>query len=164
MAVVAEFEDRAASAAGLPQVIVADSRAALASLADVFYGHPSRQLKLIGITGTKGKTTTSYLIRSVLEAAGCASGLIGTIDYRVGSTVYPAPNTTPESLDLQRLLREMVDAGIGHCVMEVSSHALALGRTDHCVFDTAVFTNLAEDHLDFHKDRESYLQAKRLLF
>ncbi len=161
-AVVAEAGDAAASA--LPQIIVQDSRVALAHLAAAYYRHPSRQLALIGITGTKGKTTTSYLIRSILETAGCPSGLIGTIDYRVGNKVYPAPNTTPESVDVQRLLREMVDSGLGHCVMEVSSHALALGRVAQCMFAAAVFTNLAEDHLDFHRDRESYLQAKRLLF
>jgi UDP-N-acetylmuramyl tripeptide synthase len=116
-------------------------RAALARLATVFYGHPSERLKLIGITGTKGKTTTSYLVKSIIEAAGHRTGLIGTIDYRVGDKVYPAPNTTPESLDLQRLLAEMVAAQAGYCVMEVSSHALASGRTDGCVFETAVFTN-----------------------
>ena len=164
VAVVSEFEDRTASGAGLPQIIVEDSRAALALLAATYYGHPSRLLKLVGITGTKGKTTTSYLVRSILDAAGHASGLIGTIDYRVGTRIYAAPNTTPESLDLQRLFREMVDLGIGHCVMEVSSHALALGRTAHSVFETAVFTNLAQDHLDFHKDESSYFQAKLLLF
>jgi UDP-N-acetylmuramoyl-L-alanyl-D-glutamate--2,6-diaminopimelate ligase len=164
VAVVSEFEDRAASAAGVPQLIVEDSRAALAVLADTYYRHPSRLLKLVGITGTKGKTTTSFLIRSILDAAGLASGLIGTIDYRVGAKVYAAPNTTPESLDLQRLLREMVDGGITHCVMEVSSHALALGRTEHCLFESAVFTNLAEDHLDFHKDQASYFRAKLRLF
>jgi UDP-N-acetylmuramoyl-L-alanyl-D-glutamate--2,6-diaminopimelate ligase len=164
VAVVSEFEDRAALAAGVPQLIVEDSRAALALLANTYYGHPSGLLKLVGITGTKGKTTTSFLVRSILDAAGLQSGLIGTIDYRVGARVYSAPNTTPESLDLQRLLREMVDGGITHCVMEVSSHALALGRTDHCIFETAVFTNLAQDHLDFHKDLTSYFQAKLLLF
>ncbi|OGW36103.1 MAG: UDP-N-acetylmuramoyl-L-alanyl-D-glutamate--2,6-diaminopimelate ligase [Nitrospirae bacterium GWD2_57_9] len=163
-AVMAEFEDRSATAAGVPQIIVEDSRRALALAADLFYGGPSRRLKLVGLTGTKGKTTTGYLVKSIIEAAGHASGLIGTIEYRVGERVYPAPNTTPESLDLQKLLREMVDTGITHCVMEVSSHALALGRTDHCQFETAVFTNLAQDHLDFHKDRQAYFQAKLQLF
>jgi len=143
---------------------VPDSRAALARIAVSFFGNPSHKLKLIGITGTKGKTTTSYLVKSILEAAGHTTGLIGTIEYRVGSKVYPALNTTPESLDLQKLLAEMVDTGAGYCVMEVSSHALALGRTSGCRFETAVFTNLAQDHLDFHLDLKSYFQAKLLLF
>ena len=164
IAVVAE-ENRAGEGAGnLPVIPVVNSRAALAQIAAAFYGYPSRRLKLIGITGTKGKTTTSYLVRSIIEAAGHAAGLIGTIDYRVGNKVYPAPNTTPESLDLQRLLCEMADAHAGYCVMEVSSHALALGRTDGCVFETAAFTNLAQDHLDFHRDMDSYFRAKLLLF
>ena len=164
VAVVAEETAAPAVTGTAPVIAVPDSRAALAKLATVFYGDPSKRLKLIGITGTKGKTTTSYLVRSLLEADGHQTGLIGTIDYRIGSKVYPAPNTTPESLELQRLLAEMVDARVGYCVMEVSSHALALGRTDGCVFEAALFTNLAQDHLDFHKDRESYFQAKLQLF
>ena len=164
MAVIAEERNNVQAPSDVPLVIVNNSRRALALLSDVFYGHPSRHLKLIGITGTKGKTTTSYLVRSIIETAGHPTGLIGTIDYRIGDKIYPAPNTTPESLDLQRLLGEMVDAGAEYCVMEVSSHALALGRTEGCVFETAVFTNLAQDHLDFHKDMESYFQAKLLLF
>jgi UDP-N-acetylmuramoyl-L-alanyl-D-glutamate--2,6-diaminopimelate ligase len=163
IAVVAE-EDGGKGGEGVPVIRVPDSRAALARIAAAFYGHPSRRLKLVGITGTKGKTTTSYLVKSIIEAAGRTAGLIGTIDYRVGNRIYPAPNTTPESLDLQKLLAEMADARAGYCVMEVSSHALALGRTDGCVFETAVFTNLAQDHLDFHNDMESYFQAKLLLF
>jgi len=162
VAVIAEEQPDAAGAAAV--IVVPDSRAALARLATVFYNRPSERLKLIGITGTKGKTTTSYLVRSIIEAAGHRTGLIGTIDYRVGNKVYPAPNTTPESLDLQRFLAEMVDARVGYCVMEVSSHALALGRTDGCVFEAALFTNLAQDHLDFHQDMSSYFQAKLKLF
>jgi len=164
VAVIAEEQRAATAADAAPVICVPDSRAALARLATVFYGRPSERLKLIGITGTKGKTTTSYLVRSIIEAAGHRTGLIGTIDYRVGDKVYPAPNTTPESLDLQRLLAEMVGAHAGYCVMEVSSHALALGRTDGCVFEAALFTNLAQDHLDFHKDLGSYFQAKLRLF
>ncbi len=163
-AVVAEAGGVVAEAGDTPVIRIPDSRKMLAHIADVFYGHPSGKLKLIGITGTKGKTTTSYLVRSIIEAAGHQSGLIGTIDYRVGSAIYPAPNTTPESLELQQLLDAMTKTGSGYCVMEVSSHALALGRTDRCQFHTAVFTNLAQDHLDFHKDMESYFQAKQLLF
>lgn len=160
-AVVAE---RAENAGAVPVIIVEDSRRALARLAAVFYGHPSRRIKVIGITGTKGKTTTSYLVKSVIEAGRNRTGLIGTIDYRVGDKVYPAPNTTPESLDLQSLLAEMERAGTEYCVMEVSSHALALGRTDECVFEAAAFTNLAHDHLDFHGTADDYFQAKLLLF
>jgi UDP-N-acetylmuramoyl-L-alanyl-D-glutamate--2,6-diaminopimelate ligase len=164
IAVVAE-ENAGAEGLGNAQVVlVPDSRAALARIAAAYYGHPSQRLKLVGITGTKGKTTTSYLVRSIIEASGGSTGLIGTIDYRVGKKVYPAPNTTPGALDLQRLLAEMAHDGAGYCVMEVSSHALALGRIDGCVFETAVFTNLAQDHLDFHRDMESYFQAKLLLF
>ncbi len=147
-----------------PVILVPDSRVALARLAAAFYGHPSRRLKLIGITGTNGKTTTSYLVKSIIEAAGHVSGLIGTIDYRIGNRTYPAPNTTPESLDLQRLLSEMVERRAGYCVMEVSSHALALKRTEECVFEAAAFTNLTQDHLDFHGDMDSYFRAKLGLF
>jgi UDP-N-acetylmuramoyl-L-alanyl-D-glutamate--2,6-diaminopimelate ligase len=163
-AVVAEFEDRTAETAGTPQIIVEDTRTALALLADVFYGHPSNRLALIGVTGTNGKTTTTYLVKAVLEAAGHSAGLIGTIDYRVGDRVYSAPNTTPESLDLQRLLAEMVDIGATHCVMEVSSHAMELGRTVGCRFTTAAFTNFTQDHLDFHETMEAYFRAKLRLF
>lgn len=147
-----------------PVIQVADSRTALALFSAAFFGHPSRRLRLIGVTGTNGKTTTTYLIKSIIEAAGQKCGLIGTIDYRIGEKVYPAPNTTPESLDLQRLLREMEDAGAGCCAMEVSSHALALERTAGCEFAAAAFTNLTQDHLDFHRDMESYFKAKLRLF
>jgi UDP-N-acetylmuramoyl-L-alanyl-D-glutamate--2,6-diaminopimelate ligase len=143
---------------------VPDSRRALAQIAAAFYGHPSRKLELVGITGTNGKTTTTYLVKSIIEAAGSRAGLIGTIDYRIGERIYPAPNTTPESLDLQRLLAEMVGLGAKYCVMEVSSHALTLGRTEECSFAVAAFTNLTQDHLDFHRDMESYFRAKLLLF
>ncbi len=161
-AVVAEHETGAA--AGIQQFIVKDSRRALALLSDAFYGHPSKRLALIGITGTNGKTTTTYLVRSIIEAAGGLAGLIGTIDYRIGEKVYPAPNTTPESLDLQRLLAEMTDSGATHCVMEVSSHALELGRTAGCLFTVAAFTNLTQDHLDFHGTMDAYFRAKLRLF
>jgi UDP-N-acetylmuramoyl-L-alanyl-D-glutamate--2,6-diaminopimelate ligase len=164
VAVVGEEEGTAVPGAAAIMLPVPDSRKALAALAAKFFGYPSRRLALVGITGTNGKTTTSYLVKSVIEAAGSAAGLIGTIDYRIGSMVYPAPNTTPESLDLQRLFAEMAGQGIGHCVMEVSSHALALGRTDGCEFRVAAFTNLTQDHLDFHRTMEEYFQAKLLLF
>ncbi len=143
---------------------VPDSRKALAKLAAKFYGYPSTKLAVVGITGTKGKTTTSYLVRSIIEAAGRRTGLIGTIDYRIGDRVIPAPNTTPESIDLQKLLAAMVEQGESYCVMEVSSHALALGRTDECIFEAAAFTNLAPEHLDFHESLDGYFQAKLKLF
>ncbi|HUJ19654.1 MAG TPA: UDP-N-acetylmuramoyl-L-alanyl-D-glutamate--2,6-diaminopimelate ligase [Nitrospirota bacterium] len=164
VAVIAESRDQAASEAGVPQIIVEDSRAALALVADAFYKHPSGRLALVGVTGTNGKTTTTYLVKSIIEAAGHSCGLIGTIDYRVGDRVYPAPNTTPESLDLQRLLSEMVALHATYCVMEVSSHALALGRTRGCTFRAAAFTNLTQDHLDFHGSMDAYFQAKLGLF
>jgi UDP-N-acetylmuramoyl-L-alanyl-D-glutamate--2,6-diaminopimelate ligase len=148
----------------VPLITVGDTRKALALLADAFYGHPSQKLRLIGITGTNGKTTTTYLVRSILSAAGSSAGLIGTIDYRVGDRVYPAPNTTPESLDLQRLLAEMAELGMDSCVMEVSSHALALDRTLGCSFAVGAFTNLTQDHLDFHRSMDAYFRAKLRLF
>ena len=164
VAIVAEKQAGSPVPADTPLLIVDDSHRALALLANAFFGHPSRRLTLIGITGTNGKTTTSYLVRSILEAAGHTAGLIGTIDYRVGDKVYPAPNTTPESLELQRLLSEMAGLGVSHCVMEVSSHALALGRTLGCEFAAAAFTNLTQDHLDFHEGMDAYFQAKLRLF
>ncbi len=163
-AVVAEENARFEAPPDTPVIRVPDSRRALARLAAKFYGYPSQRLMLIGITGTKGKTTTSYLTKSIIEAAGHTAGLIGTIDYRIGDRVYPAPNTTPESLDLQALFAEMVERGARYCVMEVSSHALALGRTDECAFEAAAFTNLAHEHLDFHRTMNEYLAAKSLLF
>ncbi len=163
-AIVAEKREGPPVPADTPLIIVDDSRRALALLANAFFGYPSQRLKLIGITGTNGKTTTTYLLKSIIEAAGHTAGLIGTIDYRVGDRVYSAPNTTPESLELQRLLSEMAGLGAEHCVMEVSSHALALGRTVGCQFVAAGFTNLTQDHLDFHESMDAYFQAKLLLF
>jgi UDP-N-acetylmuramoyl-L-alanyl-D-glutamate--2,6-diaminopimelate ligase len=163
-AIVAEKKEGPQVPPGTPMIIVEDSRRALALLANAFFDHPSRKLKLIGITGTNGKTTATYLLKSIVEAAGHKVGLIGTIDYRVGNRVYPAPNTTPESLELQRLLSEMAGLGVDHCIMEVSSHALALGRTAGCEFAAAGFTNLTQDHLDFHETMDAYFQAKLSLF
>jgi UDP-N-acetylmuramoyl-L-alanyl-D-glutamate--2,6-diaminopimelate ligase len=163
-AVIAEENAVVGAFPDTPVIRVPDSRKALARLAAKFYNYPSRRIKLVGITGTKGKTTTSYLTKSIIEAAGHTTGLIGTIDYRIGDRVYPAPNTTPESLDLQALFAEMAEQGARYCVLEVSSHALALGRTDECVFEAAAFTNLAHEHLDFHKTMDEYEAAKGLLF
>jgi UDP-N-acetylmuramoyl-L-alanyl-D-glutamate--2,6-diaminopimelate ligase len=160
VAVVAEEEVPAASAA---RIVVPSSRDALARLACAFYGHPARALKLVGITGTNGKTTTSFLVESILAEAGHRVGVIGTVSYRFGNERRPAPQTTPESLDLQRMLKEMLDGGVTHVVMEVSSHALDLGRVKGCAFDVAVFTNFSRDHLDYHPDMEHYFAAKRRL-
>ncbi|HEX6974738.1 MAG TPA: UDP-N-acetylmuramoyl-L-alanyl-D-glutamate--2,6-diaminopimelate ligase [Vicinamibacterales bacterium] len=143
---------------------VRDGREALAHLASIYYRHPSRELTLVGITGTNGKTTTSYLLASIFEAAGITCGRIGTVGYRIGNREFDAARTTPESPDLQRMLRDMVSQGCGACVMEVSSHALSLRRADHLHFAAGVFTNLTRDHLDFHRDMEEYFRAKRRLF
>jgi UDP-N-acetylmuramoyl-L-alanyl-D-glutamate--2,6-diaminopimelate ligase len=149
---------------GVAWVRVPDARLALAGLAAALYGHPSEELTLVGITGTNGKTTTSYLLTSIFEAAGVRCGRIGTVGYRIGDRELDAPRTTPEAPELHRMLREMVTQGCGACVMEVSSHALALRRTDRLHFAAAIFTNLTRDHLDFHRDMEAYFVAKRRLF
>ncbi|MGE3956819.1 MAG: UDP-N-acetylmuramoyl-L-alanyl-D-glutamate--2,6-diaminopimelate ligase [Vicinamibacterales bacterium] len=143
---------------------VSDARLALALLASAFHGHPSARMRIVGITGTNGKTTTAYLMASVFEAAGIRCGLLGTVEYRVGTVVREATRTTPEAPDVQELLAEMVEQGCGACVMEVSSHALALRRVDGMQFAAGVFTNLTRDHLDFHADMEDYFQAKLRLF
>jgi UDP-N-acetylmuramoyl-L-alanyl-D-glutamate--2,6-diaminopimelate ligase len=143
---------------------VADSRKALAELAATFYGDPSQDLTIVAITGTNGKTTTSYLVESILQAADINTGVIGTINYRYGGKIFDNPVTTPESLDLQRILSQMRDAGVTHVVMEVSSHALDLHRVHGCKFDIGVFTNFSQDHLDYHKDMDSYWACKRKLF
>lgn len=148
----------------VPTIQVADSRKALARVSANYHGHPSRRMVLVGITGTNGKTTTSYLLESILKAAGFKVGLIGTISYRYGEKEMVAANTTPESLDLQRILAEMVSWGVTHVVMEVSSHGLSLERVRGCHFDGAVFTNFTSDHLDYHKTLEGYFEAKRKFF
>jgi UDP-N-acetylmuramoyl-L-alanyl-D-glutamate--2,6-diaminopimelate ligase len=162
---VAVVADRPADpAATVPWFVVPDARAAMASLAAEFYGHPSRLMQVVGITGTNGKTTTAYLLRAVFESAGKKCGLLGTVTYSIGNQEQPASRTTPEAPDVQRMFRQMVDAGCDACVMEVSSHALALSRVDDTNFACAVFTNLTRDHLDYHGDMESYFTAKRRLF
>ncbi len=148
----------------IPWVRVTDARLALALLASSFYGHPSRTMRVVGVTGTNGKTTTSYLIQAVFEAAAIRCGLLGTVQYRIGSESRDAARTTPEAPDVQGMLRDMADAGCGACVMEVSSHALALKRVDGTRYAAAVFTNLTRDHLDFHEDMDRYFAAKRRLF
>ena len=146
------------------QLVVESSRRAMAAAADAFFGRPSAALDVVGITGTNGKTTTAFLVHAVLEAAGRQSGLLGTVEQRVGGRVEPVVRTTPESVDLQALLRRMVDAGDTACVMEVSSHALELERVAGVRFAAAAFTNLTQDHLDFHPDMEHYYRAKARLF
>ncbi len=141
-----------------------DSRLAMALAAANFYGKPSGRLDLVGITGTNGKTTTAYLVRSILRAKGQEPGLIGTISYEYGGKKFPAPNTTPESVDLQALLFEMANGGAKSAVMEVSSHAVALKRIAGCDFKVKIFTNFTQDHLDFHGTMEKYFQAKKALF
>ena len=148
----------------VPWMVVPDARLALALLAAEFFGHPSREMQVVGITGTNGKTTTSYLVAAMFEAAGVTTGVMGTVAYRVGMHAVDATRTTPEAPELQGLLREMVSAGCGACVMEASSHALALRRVDGIRFAAGVFTNLTRDHLDFHADMEDYFAAKRRLF
>jgi UDP-N-acetylmuramoyl-L-alanyl-D-glutamate--2,6-diaminopimelate ligase/murE/murF fusion protein len=142
---------------------VENARWALAGLSSAFYGHPSRKLCVIGITGTNGKTTTAYLIESVLNAAGFKVGVIGTINYRFGGKSFVNNVTTPESLDLMRMLRQMADSNITHVILEVSSHALDLDRVAFCEFDVGVFTNLSRDHLDFHGNMQAYWLCKRKL-
>jgi UDP-N-acetylmuramoyl-L-alanyl-D-glutamate--2,6-diaminopimelate ligase len=162
IAVVAEAA--APAGAGVPWIQVRDARLSLALLADRFFGSPSRRMPVVGVTGTNGKTTTSYLLASVLDAAGLTAGVMGTVSYRVGRVEREASRTTPEAPDVQQLLAEMLEQGCRSAVMEVSSHALALKRVDGMRFAAAVFTNLTRDHLDFHEDMEQYFAAKRRLF
>ena len=145
-------------------LVVADSRVALADLAFTFYQKPALRLKMAGVTGTNGKTTTTFLIKHICENAGLRSGLIGTVRYEIGERILPATRTTPESLDLQELLAQMTGAGCKAAVMEVSSHALAQERTRGLEWDVAVFTNLTQDHLDFHETMANYFEAKARLF
>jgi UDP-N-acetylmuramoyl-L-alanyl-D-glutamate--2,6-diaminopimelate ligase len=152
-------------ARGIPVVTVPDCRRALALLARELYGRPETKLRTVGVTGTKGKTTTTHILHYLLNAAGLKSGLVGTAGYTTGAgSVKPAPNTTPEGADLERLFHEMVVNGLTTVVMEVSSHALSLGRTALITFDAAAFTNLGHDHMDFHPDVEHYAHAKSMLF
>ncbi|MDG2334178.1 MAG: UDP-N-acetylmuramoyl-L-alanyl-D-glutamate--2,6-diaminopimelate ligase [Myxococcota bacterium] len=150
--------------ANWPTVVVPDSRRALAPIAVRFFGQPAEELRLIGITGTNGKTSTGYLVEAILQRAGILPGLIGTVEIRYANERIPAVNTTPESLDLQRILRSMCTRNIEAAVMEVSSHGLELGRVRGCQFEVAAFTNLTQDHLDFHPNMAAYLDSKARLF
>src|SRR5438309_784314 len=159
--IVAEREEQNPRATCL---VVENTRTALADFAATFYGHPERKLDLAAVTGTNGKTTTTFLIKHICENAGLRCGLIGTVRYEIGERVLPAIRTTPESLDIQELLAQIVDAGCKAAAMEVSSHALAQDRIRGLEWDAAVFTNLTQDHLDFHGTMENYFAAKAQLF
>src|SRR5881409_2208085 len=148
----------------MPWIEVDDEGVALARMAGNFYGHPTAQLHLIGITGTNGKTTTTYLVESILKAANMPAAAFGTIEYRGPGFSFPAERTTAESPELEKLFRQVVDAGWKYAVMEVSSHAIAMKRVQALRFEIGVFTNLSRDHLDFHGDMESYFQTKKQLF
>jgi len=145
-------------------VAVENTRAALSEIAARFYGNPTQKLHIVGITGTNGKTTTAYLLESILNAASTTVGVIGTINYRYGGKTFDNPVTTPESLDLQRIMAEMISEGVTHAVLEVSSHALDLFRVAHCWLDIGIFTNLSQDHLDYHGDINSYWLCKQRMF
>src|SRR5579884_1050110 len=149
---------------GVPEIRVASVRAAMAPAAARFFGDPTARLETVGVTGTNGKTTTAFLVRALLEADGRQTGLLGTVKSVIGGEERPVERTTPEAIDLQRTFREMVEAGDRACAMEVSSHALELHRADAIHFAAAIFTNLTQDHLDFHGTMEAYYAAKRRLF
>lgn len=149
---------------GCVKILVKESRDALAATADFFYGKPSSKMKLIGITGTKGKTTSTYFMKNIFEEAGAKTGLIGTINNYIGKEILYTKFTTPEAEKVNSLLSEMVDKNCSHCVMEVSSHALEMKRVAHLDFDVAIFSNITSDHLDFHHSFENYLKAKKKFF
>jgi UDP-N-acetylmuramoyl-L-alanyl-D-glutamate--2,6-diaminopimelate ligase len=158
------IKDQTYSEQEITKIIVSDSSQALAQLANAYYKFPGTSMKLIGITGTNGKTTTSYLVKSILEETGEKVGLIGTINYLIGPKVLPALKTTPESLEIFKILNEMRNESVNSVVMEVSSHSLALNRVFNLRYDIAAFTNLTQDHLDFHNNLDSYFRAKKILF
>jgi UDP-N-acetylmuramoyl-L-alanyl-D-glutamate--2,6-diaminopimelate ligase len=160
----AAYPDSLAMHTGVVKVVVQNARQALARMAANYYGHPARKLMMIGVTGTNGKTTTTHLVKSILEANGEKVGLIGTIEYAIGAEKMQALHTTPESLELHGLLARMVNAGCTSVSMEVSSHALQQSRVHGIEFRAAVFTNLTQDHLDYHGTMENYFQAKKILF
>jgi UDP-N-acetylmuramoyl-L-alanyl-D-glutamate--2,6-diaminopimelate ligase len=162
--IVAEREEFPAAAERVTSVVVENTRLTLADLSATFYGFPVRKLKMAAVTGTNGKTTTTFLIQHICEKAGLRCGLIGTVRYQIGERVLPATRTTPESLDVQELLAQMRDSGCRAAAMEVSSHAIAQDRTRGLEWDVAVFTNLTQDHLDFHGTMENYFEAKAKLF
>ncbi len=161
---IAILSERDLSEYGVTCVICDNTRLALAHAAANFYGHPEKNFCLIGITGTNGKTTTTYLVKSVLETLGKKVGLIGTNQNMIGAEILPSKHTTPDALELMQLFHEMAERGAEYVVMEVSSHSLALDRVTACTFDVGAFTNITQDHLDFHKTMENYLVAKGILY
>lgn len=148
----------------IPQIVVDDCRFAMSVMSNAFFGSPSSRMRMIGVTGTNGKTTTTYLIERIMQDQNMKTGLIGTIQMRYDGKSYPMSGTTPESLDLQRSLHDMASKGVECCVMEVSSHALQQGRVKGADFRTAIFTNLTQDHLDYHHTMEEYRAVKGLFF
>ena len=150
--------------ANVPVIVVNDTTRALSMLSVHFYGNPTSSLSLIGVTGTNGKTTVTYLLEKIFNEQKIKTGLIGTIQMKIGDETFQTENTTPNALELQRFFKKMNDEEVGQAIMEVSSHALDLGRVYGCDYDVAVFTNLSQDHLDYHKDMDDYLRAKSLLF
>jgi UDP-N-acetylmuramoyl-L-alanyl-D-glutamate--2,6-diaminopimelate ligase len=163
-AVVSDAVGQIQAARSLAYAVVPHGRQALAAISANFYGHPAHRLKITGVTGTNGKTTTTFLIESLLRAGGRASALIGTIEYHIAGKVVPSPHTTPEALEINKFFHDALEAGVSEAVMEVSSHALAQGRVHGLPFDVAVFTNLTRDHLDYHGTMDNYFAAKALLF
>jgi UDP-N-acetylmuramoyl-L-alanyl-D-glutamate--2,6-diaminopimelate ligase len=163
-AVAVVCERNGFSPARATKIVVPDAREALARAATAYYGQPSAALKVIGVTGTNGKTTVAFMVKAILEAAGMPTGLLGTIRYEIGDRMIPAARTTPEALEIQQMLAQMVKAGCQSCVMEVSSHALDQRRTVGVEFDVAIFTNLTQDHLDYHGTMDGYFAAKMKLF
>jgi len=161
---IAVVTDKSSADCTLPQIVVSNPRIAMADVAAAFYGHPADKLKTMGVTGTNGKTTTAFLVKHLLDYDQRRCGLIGTIKYAIGDYELPAPRTTPEAIDLQDYLSQMVSNGCKAVAMEVSSHALKQHRTRGINFDTAVFTNLTQDHLDYHKTMDEYFEAKAILF
>lgn len=149
---------------GITAIRVNNSRRSLGILARNYFGNPSAGLALIAVIGTNGKTTITYLLESILKSAGFKCGVLGTVNYRFHDKIFPAPNTTPESYEMQKILRQMADEGVTHVIAEVSSHAIDLKRVDDCDFDIGIFTNLTRDHLDYHKTMENYFQVKKRFF
>lgn len=161
---IAIIAERDLSELGITCVVCKNTRVALSRIAANFYNHPEKSFKLIGITGTNGKTTTTYIVKSVLESMGKKVGLIGTNQNMIGTEVIPSKHTTPDSLELMQLFSQMKEKGAEYVIMEVSSHSLALDRVTACTFDVGAFTNITQDHLDFHETMEKYLEAKGILY
>lgn len=162
-AVVSE-DDFSEPSGRVAKILTADTRKALPVIADNFYSHPSKAMKVIGITGTNGKTTISYIIEAIVRSSGHEPGVIGTINYRYRGSYIPSKNTTPGVLDLQSMLARMLRDGVDHAIMEVSSHSLDQGRIERVSLDAGIFTNITSDHLDYHKTRQRYFRAKIRLF